>query len=153
MKSCRFEKNVEQWFDGESDDAGAVEHHLTQCTACAEYVQILRYTREGALAMAGSRPRISDTQWPSFVSGIREEIETQQNRYNRGWWAMLSLVSASLVVATSVFYMITGPQKPAVAETTIESYSTEIDGATTQSFYTDNGTATVWVNLPEGDMW
>ena len=153
MKSCRFESKVEQWFDGESDDAASVELHLSRCTACADYVKILQFTREGALAMTGSRPQISDTQWPSFVSGIREEIETHQNRYNRGWWAMASLVSASLVVATSVFYMITGGQKPVVAETTIESYSTEIDGATTKSFYTENGTATVWVNLPEGDMW
>ena len=151
MKSCRYEKDLERWFDGELVDAGEMDSHVEQCTVCTDALEGLRKTREAVRAVA-AREEISDAQFPAFMDGLRRQLEEPRHRPGR-LWAFVSIAAAACIVAVSTLFMFSQGPTPVAAQSVIEDASTEIDGATTSAYYSDDGTATVWVNVPEGDMW
>lgn len=150
MDTCRHQKDLERWFDGESPDSESVESHLAACPACTAQLDGLRRARAAVTTLAEA-PEIPDAQFPAFLASLHEQLARPKPRH-RGRWALASAVAAALIVAVCVLVVFT-PQPSPVAATIVESYTTEIDGATTTSYYSENGTATVWINVPEGDMW
>ncbi|PCJ65106.1 MAG: hypothetical protein COA73_03020 [Candidatus Hydrogenedentota bacterium] len=151
MNNCSYTKDVERWFDGAAIDSD-VESHVADCAACAEHLQFLKLTRE-AIGAVDVRQVIGDAQLPSFLAGIEEGVHTPRKRYT-GLWAMASAVAAALIVTVSTMTILSPGPEPVGAQTVVEEYSTEIDGATAESFYTgEEETPTVWVNVPDGDMW
>lgn len=151
MKSCRYENDVERWFDGELADAGAIEAHVAECPVCTETLSVLRVTRQAVRAVAEPET-IADAQLPAFLDSLRTRVE-EPAASRAGVWAFASIAAAALIVSVSTVTMFSKGPAPVEAQTVIEDTSTDIDGATTSSYYSDDGTATVWVNLPEGDMW
>lgn len=146
MAKCSWIREVEKWFDGEAADAQAVERHLASCAACAAHVAQLRAVHQGVEAVA-VRETIAEPQVPAFLDGIRERVE-QPGGGRRGFWALASATAAALLIASVVFLGVTGGPSEVLA-TEIESYSTEIAGATVTSYVSEDGTATVCVSLPK----
>ena len=151
MNDCAFEQKVERWFDGERENTAAVEQHLAACAGCRDYVAFLETAR--AVSQRADRPEIADAQMPAFMAGIREGAQAQREPWGRRVLAGLSLVTAALIVTISLISIFTPAPPPAAADTVVESSSTDIEGATTESYLSDDGNAVVWVNVPEGDMW
>ena len=87
---------------------------------------------------------------PRLNEAISEGVNHPPRRPGR--WAILSISTAAIIVAVSivsiVFNFSGDPMQPVRAE--VEQVSTDIDGATATFKYDDDGTATVWVNVPEG---
>jgi len=154
MSTCKFETDVERWFDGETTSLTNVEAHIRECARCSETLELLKMTRQGVENLA-SNEEIADAQIPAFLDGIHEGIEGGTTTSYRSRWAFFSLAAAALVVTvSSISVMPFSPDRVgAEVETEIESVTTDIEGATTESFHTDNDTPTVWVNLPDGDLW
>jgi len=145
MTRCRWTREVEHWIDGERGDPAAVEKHVAACEPCAAYLADLDRVRQG-VQIAAVREAITDAQLPAFMEGIRERLEPPARRH-RGFWALASLSAAALVVALLAFSLLTGgPQE--VLATEIESFNTELEGATVTSYLSEDGTATVWVTVP-----
>lgn len=151
MKTCPNEQTIGRWFDGELHDDRALESHLSECPRCAAYLGLLERIRSGAQEIAGLG-EIGDGQFPAFMAGIRDGAR-QPSRGRRGLWAAASLATAALVAAVSITLMFSDGGAPVEAQSVVESYRTEIEGATATSFYSEDGTATVWLNVPDGDMW
>lgn len=150
MASCRYEQTVARWFDGETVDETAVRSHLDACARCRAYLARLKGLR-ARVAQTKTGARIEDTQLPAFLRELEQRIDVAPAR-RVGVWAMASVGAAAIVVAVSVLSIFSSGPKP-IEATVIEHASTDIDGATTETYITDDGTATVWVNLPEGDLW
>ena len=151
MKSCRYEKDLERWFDGELEDTGEMDSHVKQCAVCTDALEGLHKTREAVRAVA-AREEISDAQFPAFMEGLRRQLEEPRHQPGR-LWAFVSIAAAACIVAVSTLFMFSQGPTPVAAQSVIEDASTEIDGATTSAYYSEDGTATVWVNVPEGGMW
>ncbi len=150
MGNCSKERRVEAWFDGElHDDSLAL--HIQECAICADHLSFLREMRGGIEAI-DIAPEIRDAQMPSFMAGIRGELEAP-SRGRNGLWAVLSAATAALLVAVSLMSIFSSGPRPVAARSEIQDSFTEIDGATTTTYHSDDGTATVWVNIPEGEMW
>lgn len=149
MGTCDYHEQVERWIDGECADAAGIEKHLTACPACRAYAEQAHRMREGVHAVT-ERATIADAQFPAFFDTIREGVNHPPRRPAR--WALLSMTAAAIIVAISVvsiaFNVSNDPIQPVRAE--VEAVSTEIDGATTTTDYDDDGTTTVWLNVPEG---
>ena len=149
MGICEYQERVERWLDGECADNDGVEKHLAACPSCRTYAEQTQRMREGVRAVS-ERAAIADAQFPSFYEAIREGVNRPPRRYGR--WAILSITTAAIIVAISIvsilFNFSGDPMQPVRAE--VEQVSTEIDGATATFKYDDDGTATVWVNVPEG---
>jgi len=150
MSKCRWMEQVERWFDGEETrERGDIEKHLALCPHCAPYLRGLRTLREG-VRLVSHREEIQDAQFPAFMHGIRERLETAPHR-STGMWAVVSLVTASIIVASATLLIMTGgPQS--VKATVVESYSTDLEGATVDTYSTEDGTAVVWVNVTGKDI-
>lgn len=147
MNNKGWEYDVERAFDRESDhDDGGASDAETKA-----YRRELELLRQGARTVA-RHERITDAQFPAFMAGINERIAEQPVRSHRGLWAFLSLASASLIVAVSTFVIIRGATPDATA-TVVEDVKTEIEGATVHWETSDDGGATVWVEIAEGDLW
>ncbi len=138
MSKRRKFMDVERWFDGESSESNQTEDVLTDAGS-KQYAKDLETMREGVKDVM-ARERIEDGQFPAFMEGIRERIDPPA-RGHRGIWAFASAAAAALIVALSV-YMVFTPPSP---HTVVEACSTEVEGATATSYYSDNGTAVVWV--------
>lgn len=147
MKACKWETRVEQWFDGQT--ITGAEGHVAQCPACRSLVQALQVMRHAAQAPA---PEIAPSQFPAFFDGIRQQMEAPLPAYSRVW-AAVSLGLAALIAAGSTFAILSGGPRPAVAETVVESFSTELQDATVEYYRSDDGTATLQVHYAGGDMW
>ena len=120
----------------------------------AAYEARLRLLREGA-AQAAHRAEIADAQFPAFMDGIRENVERPARHY-RGFWAVVSLSTAALLVAFSAFLVFTtGDQTVAPVEAVtneVETVSTEINGATVDSYTDGEGTTVLWVSNGKRDL-
>lgn len=148
MKTERDERNIEQWFDGE---AGEPDAALLERPDVRAYLEELQQLRDGAQSVAAPRT-IDDAQFPAFMAGIREQLETAPRRRLGGFWALASVTAAALIVAVSVFLVLTGGGA-ANSPTVVEATSTGIEGALVESYSSDEGgTATVWITLPERDI-
>lgn len=152
MPECRWSKRVERWFDGESREPDSVARHLAGCSACAAYVARLERFRAGVRAVS-VRPEVSASQMPAFLEGIRERIEAPRRRRS-GWWAVVSLTAAAMLVAVSLFALVTGGPDPVKAEhSVIESATTDVEGATVETKdSTEGNRAIVWVHVPRKDV-
>lgn len=151
MNTCRYERDLERWFDGEYEGSEAIESHVEECAVCSNVLERMRLTRQ-AVRSVSERHEISDGQVPAFLTELRGRVERPRQSY-AGVWAFASIAAAALVVSISTLVMFSEGPAPVEARTVIEEVTTEIDGATTSSYYSEDGTATVWVNVPEGDMW
>ena len=150
MAMCPWQKRVERWVDNEATDAEAVARHVDACEACAKHARNLRAVRESLRAVE-TEAAIHDHQFPAFLAGVRDSIE-RPSRRSGGVWALASLSAAALIVAVALFAMFSNGPQPAVATTEVESVATDIQGATVDSYASDNGSAVVWVNIPDGDI-
>lgn len=151
MKTCKHEVDVERYFDGDPSAPDWIADHVAECPACHTHMAALEAIRQGAGAITGEAA-IEDGQFHAFMDGIRSELDTPGRRWG-GLWAVTSLVAASLVVALSTFAIFSGSVDTVEAKTEVEYATTEMEGATTTVEYSEDGTATVWVDVPEGDMW
>ena len=147
---CHFQPSIDRWFDGESANEEAVKRHIETCAPCAAYADFLQRTRARVQVLAG-RPEIAPAQLSSFMAGIRREAEQPPRRRFAGFWAVASVACAAVIASGSLFYLVTGGPSAVVA-TEVESHGTEIVGATTHLLVSDDGTRTVWVDIPE-DAW
>jgi anti-sigma factor RsiW len=139
---------VEQWFDGDEACAARAKELIASDAECAAHAESLRTLREAAQGLA-HRQEIQSPQFPAFMKGIRDRIEPPRRRY-RGVLAAASAVAASLIVAVSLFVMTSSPPEDVSAE--VERVDTFIEGAEVGYYETDDGTMTVWVDIPEGDL-
>ena len=106
--------------------------------------------RDGVRAVAG-RETIAQGQFPAFMDGIRDRVEMPVRRRGR-FWTILSLSSAALVVAISIFSMFVTP-KPVKARSEVESATSDVEGATVNTQdSTDDSPTIVWVHEPKRDV-
>ncbi|MFA6243361.1 MAG: hypothetical protein WC655_20650 [Candidatus Hydrogenedentales bacterium] len=130
-------------------DTAGVEDAVRAAQSPAEkaYVADMQRIREGVRAVSAA-PSISDVQFNAFMSGIREQIEAPQSR--RGVWALLSLSTAALLVALSVFVVFMSGRS--TTESVVEAATTQLPGATVNSYATQNGTQVIWISTPSRDV-
>ncbi len=114
------------------------------------YRQTLVRLREGAQA-AAKAPEISDAQFGAFMAGIRDGIEAPAPNA-RGLWALASLSAAALVLVLSLLAIFARPNEP-IKATEVESAHTELDGVAVDWYDAPEGMTTVWVTMPEADLW
>lgn len=144
---CTHQNEVERWFDGEATLGAQLESHIEECSSCKEHVEFLRETRAAIEALPQS-PEIADAQMPAFLEGISEGIHQPRRRFS-GIWAMASGVAAALIAAVAMMSMLTAPEAPIGAESKVETYSTDIEGASVDVLGGENETQTVWLNTPD----
>lgn len=147
MNICKRQAEIERWFDGESIQGGFAEAHLESCAECAKHLRFLELSRQAVGAVV-QRAEIADSQFASFMDGIHQET-SQRPRNRRGLWTLASLVSAALLIALSIFAVVTPGKAPAIA---VDHYETGVEGASIELLYSDDDTPTVWVNMPDGGM-
>ena len=152
MSTCKYEIEVERWFDGEPTSLSNVEEHIKECASCAQFLELLKITRQGVESISSSQ-EIGDAQIPAFLERIHEGIDSGARVNQRSRWAFLSLAAAAIIVTVSSISILPSGPEMVEAETEIESVTTDIEGATTELFHTDNDTPTAWVNMPDGDLW
>ncbi|MBI5090867.1 MAG: hypothetical protein HZB26_00310 [Candidatus Hydrogenedentes bacterium] len=152
MGKCEWNSRVERWFDGAETADTEISTHLETCGVCTAYLSMLKRLRGGAAAVA-KREEIRDPQFHAFMEGIRNRVEGAPAGRRLGWWTLSSVAAAALIVAIFTFMVVTGGPAAVRAQTTVESASTDLDGATAEVYSSENGTATVWVNIPRGDVW
>jgi len=148
MSNCTWIKQIELYADGEARDAGAVEGHLAQCGECARHHTSLLRMRS-AIRGLPPVPALSEAQFPAFLDGINREIARPQRRPG-GFWALLSLSAAALVIAIATFSLFTGPGPVKANE--VESVSTQLDGATVRWGNSDDGLTTIWISIGKDDL-
>lgn len=146
----KWERDTARRFDGEGE---GLERPLDAQSAA--YESGLRLLREGA-QQVNRRVEIADAQFPTFLDGIREGVERPARRFG-GFWAIVSLSTAALLVAFSAFLLFTtGDQAPpTVVEAVtneVETVSTEINGATVDSYTDGEGTTVLWVSTGKRDL-
>jgi len=152
MDACRWMKQIEAYADGESgEQAQAIEAHVGACRICADYLAQLRRIRDGVSAVA-RRETIQDAQFPAFMRGIREGIELPAPAYRRGAFAILSFGMAALIVAVAAFAVLSGGPAP-VKATEVESAYTDLEGATLNTYNSEDGVTTIWVTVGKDDVW
>ncbi len=151
MADCKWKSNVEAWFDGNAEDTRGIEQHVQNCPRCREHLKQLEFIRKNIREMAQSA-HIADARFPAFIEGIRSGITPDRRWYRGGIRAMVSVAAAALIVAGSVFLLL-NDGAPGAEAVVVESVSTELEGATVRQYESDNGTTTVWVYMPEDDVW
>ncbi|MDP7638641.1 MAG: hypothetical protein QGG73_02845 [Candidatus Hydrogenedentes bacterium] len=147
MDTCKHRATIERWFDGESNEGSFVEAHLQTCAGCVEHLGFLESSREAVGAVV-HRAEIADSQFAAFMDGIHRET-TQRPRNRRGLWTLASLVSAALLIALSIFAVVTPGKAPVIA---VDHFETEVEGASIELLYSGDDTPTLWVNMPDGGM-
>lgn len=148
MSTCNWIKRVEAYIDGETTDSPSVEAHLRACAPCASHRDDLLMIRSAVSGM-GEAPVLSDNQFPAFMDGIQQEL-SRSHRRPGGFWAVLSLSMAALVIAIATFSIFTGPGPVKANE--VESVSTQLDGATVHWDNSDDGVTTIWISSAEDDI-
>lgn len=141
-------KQIGALLDGEPHYSGDAEHHLGDA-ACRDYADAVRLMRSGAREAAHA-PEISDAQLGAFIAGIRDGIERPEPR-TAGLWATASVVAAALVLVLSLLAVFSRGGEP-VRATEVESAYTELEGVTVE-FDNRGDVSTVWVTMPESDLW
>ena len=141
-------RTVERWFDGDVSCEREAKALIASDPECAAHVEALQYMRTGSQLLA-LRPSIQPAQFPAFMDGILERIEPPRRHY-RGLLTAVSAVAASLIAAISIFVMATPTHENVSAE--VEQVDTFIEGAEVGYYNTGDGSMTVWVDIPEGDL-
>lgn len=131
--------------DGE--ETFAVDAADAESRTYADFVQDLH---DQAQSVA-SAPTIADTSMTTFLSGIHEGLEEPVLHRGR-LWATASALTAALILILALFVIFSNGPEP-VRATEVESCTTELDGVTLQTFDNQEGVSTVWVIMPESDLW
>lgn len=147
MKSRNPEEILGAIFDGEHPES-ELDRVLEEHPDSKSYLQSLEVMRDGAQS-AAEPPKIEDGQFNSFMAGIEEGLEKQPSPW-RGRLVWASMTAATLVLALSIFSMITPPPAP-VDATEVDFVSTELSGATTE-WSEEDGVVTVWINPAKEDI-
>ena len=147
MNTCRFEKNVEAWHDGEMERDDAVRAHLEACPHCREHAARLAAIRAGVGAVRETA-EITDAQFGAFMAGIAERIETPRRTFG-GLWAMASLMAAALIMATALYSIMAGGPEPVSAQNEVVEVHSDLDGAVCGYQYSDEVTR---VYVKKGDL-
>jgi len=152
MSRCEWSERTDQWFDGELSGVAAEDaaRHVKTCAPCQTRLTELETVRAGVQAIR-KRVEINDTQMNAFMAGVREQMHAPQKSHRR-LWAYLSLTAAALIAALSTFALIENGLET-VDATVVESYSTELEGATIQTYDSDAGVTTVWITVSKDDVW
>ena len=150
MTRRKRERLLERLFDGESISRKDAERLSSEDFATDPLWKDLETLRTGAKEIA-RQEEISDSQFPAFVSGIYERVEPAPKTH-RGRWALASLTAAALIVAVSAFLVVRG-ETPNATATVIENATTEIEGASVHWTSSEDGDATVWVDVADGEVW
>lgn len=151
MNSCARMRDVEVWFD-ESRAPQDLHQHMAKCQACREHLRFLEAARpvfRTVAEAASDRP----VNVERFLTDFRERREQSQPIRFSPRWAFVSAAAAAFLVAMSLMSIFTPEDRAVDARSYVDSATSEIEGATTQTYHSDDGTAIVWVNVPEGDMW
>ena len=148
MRNCERNTEVERWFDGHS--AQDMAEHVTACPSCRQQLAQLETIRRGVGAVA-EREEVRDAQFAAFYAGIEDRL-TGVARPHRGLWALASVTAAALLVALSLFLIAGGMDSEPVEATVIESYETELEGASITTYESENGVTTVWVTMTRDDI-
>ncbi|MBI1319818.1 MAG: hypothetical protein GC168_12880 [Candidatus Hydrogenedens sp.] len=140
---------LETWFDSGQPMPADLKARVSQDAELQESLRELQLIRD--VLRGQDTPRIEDAQFRTFMDGIRQEMVPAPRGVFARWWSLASLAAASFLIALSVFYIGWGDPAP-VRATEVESVSTELEGATTDFYGSENGTATIWINLAEDDL-
>lgn len=151
MGKCRQMASIERWLDGELPESDAIKRHLSECPQCGAYSERLGVLRRGVQTVA-MHEEIRDSQFPAFMEGVRARIDASRRR-STGIWALASVGAAALIVAGSIFVVITGGPSEVGAQTVVLEASTQLEGWRANAYTSENGTATVWVDEAEEDLW
>lgn len=141
-------KTIERWFDGDTSCEPEAKTLIANDAKCAAHFNTLKSLRQGAQELS-HRETIKPAQFPAFMEGIREHLAPPRRHY-RGVLTVASAVAASVIAAISIFVMATPAPENVSAE--VEQVDTFIEGAEVGYYNTENGTMTVWVDIPEGDL-
>jgi hypothetical protein len=147
----RKQKQMAALVDGEKRYAPA-DTSVLEMPELQAYRDSVLHLREGAQQTAARTPEISEGQFGAFMAGIREGIEQPAPRYARSLWATASIAAAALVLVLSLLVIFNQPAEP-VQATEVESVHTELDGVSVNCYDSPQGTTTVWVTMPESDLW
>lgn len=149
MSKKQNPQSIERWFDGESDTPLPNDALTPEARAHLRYLETVR---EG-IESVRSRPEIRDEQFDVFMEGIRGRIgegHPARGGY-RSFWALASVVAASLLVALSIMVIFTGGPSEVSARTEIGVVSTELDA--TVDVETSEDGSTVWIEVTPKDLW
>lgn len=152
MSACNWSKRVGRWFDGEilPETAAEVSAHVTGCRICSARLAELERLRTAATASV-RREAIGDRQFPAFMAGVREGLQTARRGWGR-FWALASVTAAALIAAVSAFVILSDEPKT-VDATVVESVTTELEGATVQTYEDAEGDTTIAVTMSKDDIW
>lgn len=143
MNRKAIEKQAARRFDGE--DARAAGD-------APAYTDDLARIREGVAAVR-AHASVPDDRFDAFFAGVRRGLDTQRApAWEHSRWAVVSLAAASLIAAASLWVLFAGEPAPAAA-TVVEEAHSELDGAKVGWYSSEDGDATVWVELAEEDIW
>lgn len=145
----RYDKHVQQAeaaFDGQT----AAQSSSPSRPEAAQWVAALERQRAGVQAVRAV-PGIDDAQLPAFIAGIRDGIEAPRRRHG-GFWALVSLTAASLVMAVSMFALMTGGPAAVDAKTEVESVESDLQHTEFTVDRNENGTTTLWVTVAQEDI-
>lgn len=140
---------VDRWLDGVAELSPALEQAIANDEELRDYADAMRQVRVAVRSEAP--PRIEDAQFRVFMDGIREGMAPPARWQSNRWWALSSLMAASFLISLSVFYIFWG-DPATVRATDVEEVSTELDGATTKWYDSDDGTTTIWVDYSGDDL-
>jgi hypothetical protein len=137
-------KMIEANFDGE------VKAVLEAGPEAAAWHGALEKQRAGIRAVHDPAV-IQDAQFPAFMAGIREGMETPQPLFSRRRiYAAVSMAAAALLIALATFAVFTGSPEPVKANE-VERVYTELEGATV-GYDQEDGVTTLWVNISRDDV-
>ena len=116
------------------------------------HTQALTRLREGARAAAADTPVIDDAQFGAFMAGIQAAVSEEPAPRRFHLWTAASLALAALVIVVALLSVLhTGPGT--VQANTVESATTELNGATVDWYDNKEGVTTVWVKTSGPDVW
>lgn len=113
------------------------------------YLTDLARMRQGAQTAAKATPMISDGQFGAFMAGINDAIAEPAPRRYRLWTSM-SVAAAALVIVIALLSILYPSPEPVKANT-VESVTTELNGATVDWYDNKDGVTTVWVKTKGDD--
>jgi hypothetical protein len=133
-------------FDGETADPA--EATLSGNTG---YLAELARIRRGVHVLTRATPEISDGQFDAFMAGIHQGItEPAPGAYRL--WTSVSIAAAALIIVVALLSILYPSPEPVTANT-VESVSTDLNGATVDWYDNKEGVTTVWVKTSGDDVW
>lgn len=147
MEHCEREQEVQAMLDGHTAESDELRAHLAECAFCREHAEAIQSVRQMMTGVQQGEAPDFDEVWP----GIRQGIAKAKSRSNTVAW--LSAAAAACLIALSLLSLFAPGNSSASAKSYVDTVRTDIQGATTETVHEDDGTAIVWVNVPEGDMW